>query len=303
MPALDRSPVSYSAPSSSGLFIVGHARSGTTILQNALNDSHEIFLFGEAQFYLDRGSADFAARYNAMHRSFGNQITKSTYCPLLLAEDGTWQDYLNRLGMHYRYVGDKVALGTEADGYSCERFFTFQCRHFFDARYIFTFRNPVDCIASSAALLGKRDVYVWMESYLNVVLLCIRMLRLFPHVTAVFLEDRPEKTFDELRVYLGSDLSGAHLYYDRTRVTRYPADALPADARSMTDSLEEVYAEWRKLPEENRLPQMEQKEGCQQNGTPSYLGRLHNTIVAMMRRFAPTPADRGLQPAGVGDQA
>jgi hypothetical protein len=118
-------------PSSSGLFIVGHVRSGTTILQNALNDSDEIYLFGEAQFCRDPGSRDFAARYNAMHRSFANQITKSTYCPPILTEDGTWQDYLRELSTLYRYVGDKVAFGPDADHHIRDTFFAFQCRHFF----------------------------------------------------------------------------------------------------------------------------------------------------------------------------
>ena len=56
-----------------GLFVLGAARSGTTVLQNALNDSREIFLFGEPSFHDDMGTADFATRYNYMHRAWGNQ--------------------------------------------------------------------------------------------------------------------------------------------------------------------------------------------------------------------------------------
>jgi hypothetical protein len=52
-----------------GLFVIGAARTGTTILQNALNDSADVFLFGEPGFHRDPGSADFAVRYNSMHRA------------------------------------------------------------------------------------------------------------------------------------------------------------------------------------------------------------------------------------------
>ena len=72
---------------SQGLFIIGAARSGTTILQNALNDSRDIFLFGEPCFHADSGDADFASRYNTMHRSWGNQENKSSYCPPLFKSD------------------------------------------------------------------------------------------------------------------------------------------------------------------------------------------------------------------------
>lgn len=66
-----------------GLFVIGAARSGTTVMQNALNDSCEIFLFGEPVFHEDAGAPDFSLRYNAMHRAWGNQENKSSFCPPL----------------------------------------------------------------------------------------------------------------------------------------------------------------------------------------------------------------------------
>ncbi len=71
----------------SNLFVLGCARSGTTILQNALNDSDQVFLFGEPDFHTDPGTPDFARRYNAMHRSWSNHATKSTFCPPVFDRD------------------------------------------------------------------------------------------------------------------------------------------------------------------------------------------------------------------------
>jgi hypothetical protein len=84
-------------PPERGLFVIGAARSGTTILQNALNHSPAIFLFGEPNLHLETGEGNFAARYNEMHRSWSNQKTKSTYCPPILSADGAAEDYLGRL--------------------------------------------------------------------------------------------------------------------------------------------------------------------------------------------------------------
>jgi Sulfotransferase family len=277
---------SRSTASPCGVFIVGHARSGTTILQNALNDSPDIFVFGEAQFYRN-SSTGFAARYNAMHRYFCNQITKSTYCPPVVPDDGNWKNYVDELSKVYRHVGDKVCFGPQASGYSCDDFFEFQCLHFLRPLYLFTFRNPVDCIASSMALLGDKEMYVWMVSYLNVFLLCIKMLRIFPHVQVLFCEDTSQRTFDELGTVLDCDLSNSFSYYNVDRMTRYTPDLTSANAAAMMDSLEEIYARWRSMRVENRLPQIEQKEGTEKNRSPSYLGRMHNTIVDTITRFAP----------------
>jgi hypothetical protein len=122
---------------------------------------------------------------------------------------------------------------------------------------------------------------------MNVVLLCIRMLRVFPHVQVVFLEDMPEKSSDGLRQFLGFDLPRAHCYYDAARVTRYPPASLPTSAEAITENLKQIYAEWRLFPEQNILPQIEQKEGSEHNRSPYYLGHMHNLVIDAMSRSVP----------------
>ena len=90
-------------PPEQTLFIIGVARSGTTVLQNALNASPDIFLLGEPDIYDDH-SAGFASRYNAMHAAWGNQPAKSSYLPKVLDKDGTWRDHLAALSRHHRWI-------------------------------------------------------------------------------------------------------------------------------------------------------------------------------------------------------
>ncbi|HTZ70484.1 MAG TPA: sulfotransferase, partial [Acetobacteraceae bacterium] len=190
----DPLPGPGSLPADQGLFIIGAARSGTTILQNALNDSPEIFLFGEANFHTDPGTPDFAARYNAMHRSWHNQETKSSFCPPVLPRDSYWHDYVRWLASHHRLVGSKTVINPVRPAGWLERLFAFHCQHFYQSSYIFTFRDPVATILSTRDLQvllsghteGLRSI---MRNYVDTVLLFVSMLRALPNVRAVCHED------------------------------------------------------------------------------------------------------------------
>jgi hypothetical protein len=135
-----------------GLFVIGAARSGTTVMQNALNDSRDIFLFGEPAFHEDSGTPDFAARYNDKHRTWGNQENKSSFCPRLFEDDAPWFVYLQHMATMYRYVGSKLVINPDDAQEACQAVFDFHCRHFYRARYVFTFRNPIDVLMSTRGL-------------------------------------------------------------------------------------------------------------------------------------------------------
>lgn len=263
-------------------FVVGAARSGTTILQAALNSSPDIFLFGEANFYLDPGTADFRQRYNAMHASYGNQETKGTYCPNLLGEQGSCYNYLKRLSETYRYSGDKLAFA-EPFGHSTDAFMEFQARHFYEARYVFTFRHPVDCLASVARKFAPAALEPFARSYLRVVLLYLRMLRTFPFVTAMVMEDADRQTFERLARFLDADLDRAYGYYVR------PAGAAPVDPSSLPIS-QGLIADMRPLFERLRaatpadgLPvHLEQKLSPSAAARQSPLGRIYTDAAALI---------------------
>jgi hypothetical protein len=70
-------------------------------------------------------------------------------------------------------------------------------------------------------------------------------------------------------------------------MTRYTPDLTSTHAAAMMETLKAIWDRWRLLPAENRLPQIEQKEGIEKNRSPSFLGSMHNTIVEAIARFAP----------------
>jgi hypothetical protein len=242
-------------PAKSCVFIAGAARSGSTILQNALNDSPEIFLFGEPNFHTDPGTPDFAARYNAMHRSWSNQETKSSFCPPVLAGDGPWNAYLCQLAKQHSLVGAKTVITTAGTDASAEDWFAFQCRHFFTSRYIFTFRDPLATLFSTQGLqrltIGKaKSLASIMTNYLAVIALYLRCLRILPNVQAICHEDVDRAGFDSLEAWLGVKLHHAHLYYDSGRVQTYDDSTLDAAGRVKLASINAHFTPLGRLAQE-----------------------------------------------------
>ncbi len=241
---------SCNAVTDRGLFIIGAARTGTTILQNALNDDPGVFLLGEPRLHMDPGNKDFAERYNRMHRELGNQETKSTHCPALFERDAAWWQYLERLAQIYPRVGSKTVLNSEHAWGESRVLYDFHSRHFHTSHYIFTFRNPLDSLVSTQELerffggriASHREV---LRAYMLAMQLYIRMLRTLPHVHAVFHEDIDAETFRTLGLALDLPLHGAIEYYDGKRVHHYDITAVAESERAMIEQATTLYANFK----------------------------------------------------------
>lgn len=274
-----------------GLFVLGAARTGTTVLQNALNDSRDIFLFGEPAFHDDPGAADFAARYNARHRAWGNQETKSSFCPAFFEEDASWLDYLRHVATLYRYVGSKIVVNPERSNENCQRIFDFHCRYFYRSHYIFTFRNPIDVLMSTRGLAELNgnvaaSYEAVLASFVRVIALYIRMLRNFPFVCAVFHEDIGEAVFTELGSKLRVDLAHGAGYYDAKRVRRYSIENIPEHARDSTMAVVDLYEDLRQHAQEGfGLIQLEQNSGHFDIAHYTPLGALQRRVDQMLTQL------------------
>ena len=248
------------------LFVVGSARSGTTILQNALNHSGDVFIMGEPDLHRENEEQGFRARYNARHRSWSNQETKSTFLPPVTEIDGSWRDHVAWLGRHYRWVGAKIVANAIRSPDEMEQIFTFHAREFYDARYIFTFRNPVSVIASTLGLqilsgTPGDDARMIAASYAAVIALYTRMARNFPFVQCVFHEEAGPGTFHQLGDWLGTSLAGSSRYYDIKRVRRRSIEDFEAGDREHLRLLTDLYQDLRVTAHRGLThPQLEQND-------------------------------------------
>lgn len=276
-----------------GLFVLGAARSGTTVLQNALNDSRDIFLFGEPAFHDDPGSADFAARYNSKHRSWGNQETKSSFCPVFFEDDASWRGYVHHLATLYRYVGSKVVINPGNAQETCQRVFDFHCRHFYRSHYIFTFRNPIDVLMSTRGLAelngdAPESYETVLSSFVRVIGLYIRMLRNLPYVDAVIHENVDETVFRDLGLKLRVDLARATSYYDSKRVRHYSLDDIPESSRESAKVVIELYENLRQHTRAGfGLVQLDQNSGHFDINHYTPLGALQRRVDQVLAQLAP----------------
>jgi hypothetical protein len=288
----NNAPATRRERSERALFILGHARSGTTVLQNALNDAREFFLFGEANLHLDPGTPDFRERYNRLQRGFGNQENKSSFCPKLFAEDSSWDAYLSALMDYYRYVGAKIVINPDGAEAACDRFFDFSTEHFYCAHYVFTFRNPVDVTCSTQGMsifqgMQPEDAVKILHSYLSVMRLYIRMLRNLPNVHVVFQEAMTPDIFVSLGAQLGVDLSGTFHYYSGEKVRTYTPKDVIGDIAEPLGQVIALYDEFRRDALAGfDLAQIEQNAAAIDPTHPTALGRLYRGVQAQMDALA-----------------
>jgi len=197
-----------------GLFVVGHARAGTSILMQALNTSPDIFLLGEANLHVEGLRIGFPRWFNEMHRQFGNTLAKDSYCPMMADPDANGPETLQWLGQRFRYVGEKVAFRSETLGYSPIGFFEFHTRHFFTSHYICIVRNPADVLKSNDDMFKPENLAIYADSYLQTLQLILELVATFPNVTVLFHENINQATFDTLGEWLSVDLNSAFALYE-----------------------------------------------------------------------------------------
>ena len=265
--------IDYAAPfGRPALFVVGAARSGTTVLQNALNSSPEVFLLGEANLYRRPLLENFVRSYNEMHRSFGNQATKSTYCPPL-ADAPDWPSVLQALARHYRYVGDKIAFGPE-NYRTAGDFVDFHLRMFYESWYIFTFRRPDEVTRSMMAMFPATDFAECCRIYLETVRTYVFMRRICKRVIGLDYHQLDAARFRELGRVLDVDLRHAHRYFRREATT--PRDCTFAGAKA--DIVERMNTVFHSLVDCDHLDQLEQKRHPSGTGVVSVLGAIEHRI-------------------------
>lgn len=206
------------------IFIVGHARSGTTILLEALNDNPSVYLFGEANLHQNGLKPQFANWYNRMHFEFCNAPSKSTYCAALAGPEANGVDCIIALGQHFRFVGEKVAFRDVSLGYDPEGFFHFHARHFLFSHYICVVRNPFSVIRSNLLMFPGAEPRIYARSYLATMLLIINMYRTFPKVNVCVHEHISDLTFRRLGEQVGLYLDSSAAYYVKSKQSRQKSE-------------------------------------------------------------------------------
>ena len=264
------------------LIVIGHARSGTTILLRALNTSPDVHMLGEPNSYLDDGEDNFRARFNRMHSNYSNQICKATYAPALpnLPEDADLPVYFETLAEHHRIYGEKVALASPRFGYD-----TGKLRNWIETNRpscLFVFRHPQSMIAS---MERKFPHISWEENiftYAATVCLYLDLARVLPDIRHVIHESISAKTFKRLGQWLKTDLSSAGACY-----LRRPAISQPPSPRPEMDPLIAAYAFLAKSKSDLGVisPALAQTAATLSDAKQSEVGQIYLSLYKLMNQL------------------
>ena len=186
-----------------GLFVIGSARSGTTLVAKVLNLSAEVFLLEEGFFYRDGNNPCFCSLFNQRHVDYGHTKAKGLYVPKFHGRDHTAWELLVYLARYYRYVGEKVAMGPwiDWDGPLLE----FHAAHFFFSRYVLTLRRPEETVWSMWKHYRKDGDPPWhyLRCYLAAFRVVLEFLAVFPHTWVVLHERLSREHLERLAEELG----------------------------------------------------------------------------------------------------
>jgi hypothetical protein len=219
--------------SGQALFVLGFARSSTSISTQILNSSNDVFLLGEANIYLPHYERRFTDWYNQMHSDSNNQISKTTYAPDFVPDvDHDWLDWLCVAKTVYPLVGDKMAFSDQhfslAAPSTIRSFFE---SRFFRSKYIFTIRDPVQTLLSTAKLFNistERAIIRETIAWLRFVQMWADWVRVFPSTLTFDADKLNHNVIDDLQTFVETDLSGAKLFIDeRSRTNHLNAIAFP----------------------------------------------------------------------------
>ncbi|HVX12978.1 MAG TPA: sulfotransferase [Pirellulales bacterium] len=209
-----------------GLFILGAARSGTTILTRSLNRAPEILVLEEPESFLCQGIGDFSTYFNNKHTAMRNRCMKGTYLAPPHSPDSGPLATFSRLGRDYRYVGEKSAIGPHDYPVAWQRqYLDFHARYFFRSHYIYIMRTPVESIWSMHKMFPERPMPMLFEAWLRTLALSLDAYHVFPNSRAVFFDNLGSSTIERLGTWLEMSIP----FLPGTFGQRYVQSAVSAD--------------------------------------------------------------------------
>jgi len=264
-------------------FVIGPARSGTTILAQIINAHDRAFLTTEANYHLASAFPDFRAWYNDQHRMFRNQTAKSTYAPNFgYPGENDWWRWLARAADYFEVVGDKLA-STEfhLQAFDPDMFMSFFESRFFSARYIFSFRDPVQTVLSSS-FLWKKDPISLIVSWASAVKLWADFIRIFPFTLTVLLAELDATKIAEIGEFLGLDLTTSAVLFDhREQRVHQPLDSAGEFVGRIAPLLQMIYGEIKETVRMDRALLQSDQKRVRQVGGAIVPGNIYSDIAVV----------------------
>ena len=265
------------------LAVIGHARSGTTVLLNAFNSCPDIYMMGEPFSYWESGEKNFRDRFNAKHVGYRHHPSKSTYAPVLpnLPEDADLSEYFEALSEHYPIYGEKIALASPRYGHDPAKLMLWV--EINRPHCLFVFRAPQSTIASMPRLLPNLTLEENIYSYAMTMRLYFDLARTLPNIRHIIHEDISARTFNNLGNWLDLDLSFASGFYDKRHQAARRASAETPEIATLISAYD--FLSRQTMRTDTVLPWRRQITGSLAGSKLSEINKIYKNLVDLMDKF------------------
>jgi hypothetical protein len=194
------------------LFIIGHARSGTSSLFELANYNPELLLLFESNSFLPRMRRRFAENFNSRMTACRPTLRKGFFCaPPIVGPDHPATVFPALLD-GFRMVGEKIALSPRRSKFqSCpvRACFRYYASRFPFANYIFLARTPFEATEALHRILPDSALLEILRLYAAYMAEMLQFQSIFPNSRVVFMDD-----FDYLNSAALNGLVGFDMLHD-----------------------------------------------------------------------------------------
>jgi hypothetical protein len=264
----------YEKLTKAGLFIIGSARSGTSILCDCLNLSPDVFLLGEANLYIHHHLDNFIEFFNNQHIQFNNRRSKGTFAPPSRLPERGGINFLARMNKNYNFVGEKIAFGPHGkidNQSSQEVFFNFHARYFYFSNYILIIRRPAEAVLSMLKMFPQIGLDLIFDCWLRTLKIQVDVFQSFPRSHVIFFENLNTETVMQLCSVISVNIHiPKGIFREENKYSLLAEDEIPDELskyRKICLACEEIY---KQVKNEFNLETFKFKETTPNYGSARY---------------------------------
>jgi hypothetical protein len=191
------------------LFIIGHARSGTSALFELANYHPELLLLFESNSFLPRMRRRFAENFNSRMEARRLARRKGFFCTPPICGPDHPAAVFPALLKGFRLVGEKIALSPREDRFqSCpvKACFGYYAKWFPFAKYIFLARTPFEAAEALLRILPDTALLEILRLYAAYMAEMLQFQSIFPNSRVLFMDDFDYLNSAALNHFVGFDM-------------------------------------------------------------------------------------------------